>query len=106
MDYDTWRLTDFDMERNCELEEAEEKAKRDRADELFNDFASGQGEAIDEIMDMLEDSDRWQDVIEALRASYYRQGETRAEKAERVLRAYEVAMDDVCYRIAESEVEG
>lgn len=76
------------------------------ANTLFDDYVYGLEPQVGNVHDMLDASDRWQDVIEALRASYYRQGETRAEKAERVLRAYEVAMDDVCLRIAESEVGG
>jgi hypothetical protein len=103
MDYDTWKTTDVESEFECELEEAEEKDRRDAAADLFDQFALGDEVAIDEVMDMLDDTGRWQDVIEALRAAYYRPGESHADKALRVLLAYEAAMDDVCLRIAEGE---
>lgn len=103
MDYDTWRLTDFDMERNCELEEAEDKAIADASDALFDDYHQGQGEAIDEIKDTLEASDKWQDLAEDLRKAYWRKGESRADKYERVCKAYESFMADLCNEVAKDQ---
>lgn len=85
------------------MSESTEKA----ANALFDDYVYGLEPQVGSVHEMLDASDRWQDVVEALRASYCRPDpDPRYEKAMRVLRAYEVAMDDVCLRIAESEVEG
>lgn len=70
------------------------------ADALFDDYVCGQEPAIGTIMDTLEASDRWHDLADGMRAAYYRENESRQDKALRVLRAYERFMDDICERIA------
>lgn len=106
MAYDTAMLTDWEYERNCALEEAEQKAIADASDALFDDFHEGQGEAIDEIMDTLEASDRWHDLIEQLRKAYKLEGHDRQQQRERMFKAYESFMADLCQDTAKDGVKG
>ena len=96
MDYDTWKTTDFEYERQCEEEEALEEARQGFGTDLYCAYFNENGHAISEVEDRL--ADQMEEFCAALREGHA----TKEDQSVAVTHTYRLFISKMCDEIAEN----
>jgi len=98
LDYDTWKTTDFEYERQCEHDEALESAQNDMADNLFDAYMSGNVNVVMEVDEYLIEDE---DFFTSLRKAYEPKSWVK-DRGAAMHKAYMESISEICDKIATS----
>ena len=97
LDYDTWKTTDFEYERQCEEDEALESAQTELANDLFDAYMAGDNDYVINEVDeyLIED----EDFFKMLRSKYEPKSWVK-DRGAAMHKAYIDYIAEVCNKIS------